>query len=400
MSTNTTWLHKAVPEIFDTLSLSERGTLPTFPLDEIANSLKESLQLSDFSISIEKMDFIDGDLFFKGLGTKTLSIPLTLSPLSGIFHLVMGTKDTQTLISQMEKGEDDSNKILIENESVVKGLYTYFITEVIDSIMQKGVYPDLSLKICEGTIKEFSAYAIDLLIHVNGSFLPARLLVPDPFYKAIQNHFTFIPPTLDNLENIPDVSIPVTIKTGSIDFSLQEVKDIEKGDFLILHNSFYKPSEKKGSFQMLIGSYPIFQAKMQKDGIKILDYLYFYNEENMDENEQISPLGENFNDKILDESEIEDVLENEELIEDEMSEDCLIAPEKTNLSKVSLTMNMEIARFSLSLEELKKMTPGYKLPIPINPRHVNLVIAGKSIGTGEIIELGDTIGVKVTKLYE
>ena len=151
---------------------------------------------------------------------------------------------------------------------------------------------------------------------------------------------------------------------------------------------------------MLIGSFPIFQAKIQKDGIKILDYLYFYNEENMDENEQISPLGENFSDKILDENEIENMIENEELIDDEMNEDALIAPEKTNLSKVSLTMNMEIARFSLSLEELKKMAPGYKLPIPINPRHVDLVIAGKSIGTGEIIELGDTIGVKVTKLYK
>jgi flagellar motor switch/type III secretory pathway protein FliN len=60
---------------------------------------------------------------------------------------------------------------------------------------------------------------------------------------------------------------------------------------------------------------------------------------------------------------------------------------------------MEVARFTLSLEELKKLSPGAKLPISINPRQVHLVVSGKSIGMGEIISLGDTVGVKVTTLY-
>ena len=73
-------------------------------------------------------------------------------------------------------------------------------------------------------------------------------------------------------------------------------------------------------------------------------------------------------------------------------------PEKTSLSQVPLTVNVEVARFNLSLEELKKMTPGFKLPVNINPLSVNLVVGGKSIGTGEIIQIGETTGVKVIKL--
>jgi type III secretion system YscQ/HrcQ family protein len=404
MTASSTWLKKAVPEIFDTLSLSERGSIPPFPLEEVVSTLKESLGLEDLSVNIEKMDFIDGDIFFEGLGRKTLSIPLVLSPLKGLFYLVMGVKDVQTLISCMEKGIEDSTKILVENESIVKGLYTYFITEAIDSIMQKKVYADLNLKISEGTIKEFSAYGIDLSIQVKGNYLPARILIPETFYKEIHSHFTFIPPTLENLENIPDINVPVTVRTGSIDLNQDELSSLENGDYLILHNSFYKPSEKKGSFQMLIGDQPIFQTKMQKDGIKVLDYLYFYNEENMDENELDSPLGENFEHEVSLDDTAEDIVDDLD-IDDEgegegFHQDSLLAPEKTRLSGVSLTMNMEIARFSLSLEELKKITPGYKLPIKINPRHVNLVISGKSVGTGEIIEIGDTIGVKVTELYK
>lgn len=400
MTTSSTWLKKAVPEIFDTLSLSERGTIPSFPLEQVVDTLKTSLGLDDLSITIEKMDFIDGDLFFEGLGRKTLSTPLTLAPLKGLFYLIMGVNDIQTLISCMEKGEEDSTKILVENESIVKGVYTYFITEVIDSIMQKKVYKNLSLKIGEGAIKEFSAYGIDLSIHIKGNYLPARILIPNAIYKEIHAYFTFIPPTLENLENIPNINVPITIRTGSIDLNKKELSSLELGDYLILHNSFYKPSEKKGSFQMLIGDQPVFQTKMQKDGIKVLDYLYFYNEENMDENQEDSPLGENYDNEDYIEDELEDGIE--EGFEDPsiLEENNLLSPEKTTLSGVSLTMNMEIARFSLSLEELKKITPGYKLPIKINPRHVNLVISGKSVGTGEIIEIGDTIGVKVTELYK
>ncbi len=71
-----------------------------------------------------------------------------------------------------------------------------------------------------------------------------------------------------------------------------------------------------------------------------------------------------------------------------------------DISHIPLKIQLEIARISVSLDELQKMKPGSKLPIDINPRIVNLVVGGKSIGQGEIIEIGDIVGVKILELYK
>ncbi len=74
--------------------------------------------------------------------------------------------------------------------------------------------------------------------------------------------------------------------------------------------------------------------------------------------------------------------------------------EQIDISHIPLKIQLEIARISVSLDELQKMKPGSKLPIDINPRIVNLVVGGKSIGQGEIVEIGDIVGVKILELYK
>ena len=53
----------------------------------------------------------------------------------------------------------------------------------------------------------------------------------------------------------------------------------------------------------------------------------------------------------------------------------------------------------MTLEELKKLSPGAIIPVAIQPQFVELVIGGKSFASGELIQLEDTIGVKVVKLH-
>lgn len=74
--------------------------------------------------------------------------------------------------------------------------------------------------------------------------------------------------------------------------------------------------------------------------------------------------------------------------------------ETISISDIPIKIQIEVSRFEVSLEELGRMEPGYKLPIEINPRIVHLTTSGKVIGKGEIIEIGDTIGVKILELYK
>lgn len=91
-----------------------------------------------------------------------------------------------------------------------------------------------------------------------------------------------------------------------------------------------------------------------------------------------------------------------ELPEEELFEETTAASPLDTIatSDIPIKVQIEVGRFEVSLEELGKLQPGYKLPIDINPRIVYLTSSGKAFGKGEIIEIGDTIGVKILELYK
>jgi len=103
---------------------------------------------------------------------------------------------------------------------------------------------------------------------------------------------------------------------------------------------------------------------------------------------------EAFEEEAAAEDEIEDELEEKAVNQESPS------LEEVSISNIPIRVQIEVSRFDVSLEELARMEPGYKLPIEINPRIVRLVAHGKVIGKGEVLEIGDTIGVKITELYK
>ena len=70
----------------------------------------------------------------------------------------------------------------LDNDSVIKGIYTYFLLEAIDSISKLGIYKDLSLKIMDGEVSELLAFAIDFTLLIKGNHLMGRILIPKGFY--------------------------------------------------------------------------------------------------------------------------------------------------------------------------------------------------------------------------
>ena len=77
-----------------------------------------------------------------------------------------------------------------------------------------------------------------------------------------------------------------------------------------------------------------------------------------------------------------------------------VSLDQVDVSKVPIRIDLELTRVKVSLRELQKMEPGQKLPIDINPRIVNLVIGGKTIGRGEVVDIGDSSCVKILELYK
>lgn len=77
-----------------------------------------------------------------------------------------------------------------------------------------------------------------------------------------------------------------------------------------------------------------------------------------------------------------------------------IDEESSTIADLPIKIQLEVGRFHVPLEELAKIEPGYKLPVDVNPRLVYLVASGKRIGKGELIEVGDAVGVRILELYK
>lgn len=77
-----------------------------------------------------------------------------------------------------------------------------------------------------------------------------------------------------------------------------------------------------------------------------------------------------------------------------------VALDQVDVSSVPVQIDLELTRVKVSLAELQRMQPGQKVPIDVNPRMVNLVVADKLIGKGEIVNIGDAACVKVIELYK
>jgi len=73
--------------------------------------------------------------------------------------------------------------------------------------------------------------------------------------------------------------------------------------------------------------------------------------------------------------------------------------EVISAEKVPIHLSIEVANMKINLDKLLKLKPGNTLELNVMPQQgVSLVANGKCMGKGTLIQIGDVIGVKITKL--
>jgi len=82
-----------------------------------------------------------------------------------------------------------------------------------------------------------------------------------------------------------------------------------------------------------------------------------------------------------------------------------IPVEKTNelptsdIANLDITIIVEAARFKISLDKLMNLQVGNLIDLAVNPQAgVDLVVNGKKIARAELLNLGETLGVRILDL--
>ena len=81
-----------------------------------------------------------------------------------------------------------------------------------------------------------------------------------------------------------------------------------------------------------------------------------------------------------------------------------LAVQKTDvqvkIEDLPLSLIVEAGRVKMTFRELRDLSPGNVLDLKLNPEQgVDLVVGGKKIGKGELLKVGETLGIRILEIY-
>jgi type III secretion system YscQ/HrcQ family protein len=356
------------------------GSIPSFPWKEFTRELESVLGTSGLKVTGGSIEWKKGNEILSGLGRSPLQIAIEMSPLKGSFSIVFPSEDFSKLsswaIHPKAGGEGFSDPYL------QKGFFRYLSAEAMTIIDRMQTFSGLAPKMVDMPLAKEDAYCIDIAIEHLGETIWGRLICPTLFQESVKHHYA-----QDWNFSIPshlykDLFVEASLTAGGTTLSQESWKKIKEGDFVLLDHCSYYPKLKKGTFQFSVEDTPLFQAKAKEDAIKLLDYAHYFEEKPMETDNFNEPLGEGMDEEAVSVEE---------------------APEAPMLSpkKVPISLTVEVAKLKMNLDKLLKLKPGNVLELGVQVEQgVNLVAGGKCIGKGELLQVGDVIGVKITKLGE
>ena len=278
MDESTTWLKKIEPAILENLDMEGQNSAPpTFPLADLAQKIKTNFHIDDLELSIGTCEWKAQKGLLSGLGQTPISLTLEMTPLEGALFWIMATEDIEKLVSWMKFGE--GNEMKINHPELLKGIYRFVALEVVDMAYDLKLFNDLSLKLADKIGFDETAYAIDISIKKGSDVVWGRLALSPAFKHSFTNHYAIKRVTLKDLKNkFEDLFLQLSMNVGDIELTQEEIEGLKEGDFLIPDALHYSPKHERGNVRVMLGEKALFVAKPKENHIKLMDFIYAYEE--------------------------------------------------------------------------------------------------------------------------
>lgn len=346
--------------------------LPSFPYDKFSHLLAEKLGLSPFHVEFVKADWQSHAKTAKTFGKHPAHFSFHLAPITDPFFMIMSLDDKSKL-GEWCLGTP------VKNNSLINAYLEFTLSKVLRAIDELGIYSGLKPSLSHDSYLEEEAYVIYLTIHHGEQQIPVCLVCPTSFHHQFIKHYQSKPFSITAFNSIENMLITTPLELGSVELSHQEWGSVKVGDWIVLDQCSYHPLEKKGTLTMVLNQTPLFQLKIKEGQIKVLDYIFYQQGLSM------NPQNPNTD---------EDSYE-EEFTSGENQQ----APSLTMADEIPLSLRVEIGQLNMSLKELVQIKPGSIIPLSTHPeREVKLTLNGRCIALGELLELDDAVGIKITEL--
>lgn len=343
------------------------GNAPRLDLHHLSSALSSQLNLP-LTLSIQDASWRTSSNVREELGKQLLSVPVAIHPLHGEALWLMSRQDAARLTSWFFQ----KNKAL-HSDLLEEGFFWYFALKVLEMLQEEVPFKEFTLRLKEEESPAIeNAYCMDLKISSEDRSCFGRLVLPNSFLTSWERHFS----SFTALTSFPSLSknleVPVGIHIGSVLLSQEDWKAVNLGDVLLLDRGSYDPRHKEGIASLSLGATPLFHVKIKENGLKLLEPALFY-EEDMDKRETPP-----------------------ELNEPPVEEGPALA-----VKELPLFITVELARLRMTVDQLMKLAPGNFLELPIRPEQgVLLTVNAQKVARGEIVYLGEALGIRILEIAE
>lgn len=337
----------------------------SFPWQDVSAALSEALRIPELKLAARPSPLKKTDSLTSGMGAKPVVFGIELSPLTERVQWVMALEDISDL-AMLTLSTQRHEKLLDPRLEI--GFYQYLLLETLEAIENLQIFPQVGFRlVVEEDLPEEHALVLDVSITLPSKTIYGRLVASHNFLEAFKNYEPIQQMPILTMPGVQGKELELRIEAGSCDIAEEEWAEVMPGDFVALDRSSYDPAEEKGSVTFLLGETPVLRGRLKPDGIKILDDAAFY--------EETAPL----------ESEAPET----EMIPSE-------EPAEEPAPSQMIPLSVEVGRLRLTLGKLLETKPGEILDLLLRPQQgVDITTRGKRIGQGELLKLGDTVGIRV-----
>ncbi|MGK5594195.1 MAG: type III secretion system cytoplasmic ring protein SctQ [Parachlamydiaceae bacterium] len=439
------WLRTVSPELKELDETPLWGGSPPFPWDHFSSLFTQALQLQSCEILSKDINWRTAEEIGEIINDHPFSLTYALNPLRGHAFLLLAHVEVEKLLNVLLRNQES---LIHLEEDFIHGFFHFLGLEIADVFQKTGYEKNLTPQLLsQDHLPSTSSLCVDIEARINGHEIHGMLCISNELRSSIKEHYLQKAPEqpktlLNKLE------ITLQLIAGGTTIAQSEWRDCSAGDVLILDTCSLEPGTNKGRIMLTFNEIPLFRGRVKEGNIKILEYpLYHevntpmgprddYDDEESDFDEDSdfdsdldtnsdfdSESGSDFDDESSEYPSEEESDnhedEEEEFVEDDEEEEQLNAPTKSEINKkkeqdteqppatkvktnliktedIPFTISIEIGRLQMTLQKLMELQPGNLLELDVHPENgVDLVVNGKCIAKGELLRLGEVLGVRI-----
>lgn len=425
------WVREIKPSLKQLDAIPLTGNAPPFPWKDFSQRLSQAFDRQDIKIIPGEIGWRAKEDLYEGLGASPLPLRISIPSIKGEVCWLISQEEIPLLAALLLTKE--THPLPLHDPAFTESFYRFATLEILyhlgEILSPQSLSPALSIQTMG---PDEDALCWDISIHLESHQTFGRLVISSQFRQSWVEHFAK-KNTRSPLSQQMTQTLNVTahLEIGKTQMNLAKWMSIKLGDFLIIDSCSLNPENFEGRILLTVNGKPSYRAKLKEGKLKILELPLFHEVETsmakqpqeesdfsddnetdensfsdeVDENEDLfSDTGEDLFDDDAEEVETLEETEQEppkETKDPSVSKNEGTLEPKTVISSenIPVTIVVEMGQIQIKMDQLLKLEPGNLLNIDLHPQNgVDLTLNGQIVAKGELIRIGDAIGVRIMEL--